>query len=204
MHLRITEVTVAPARVDELAEVLSNKTLPMVRELDGWQGVLCAADRATGKSNIVSMWASKEALEASEDPIASIRSETVDALDAELRGVSRAEVVREVRAAPSQVGASVRVVRVSCPTGSTDALVGFYEDEVLPRVQSQAGFVTGRLIRDLEDPTRFAAVSHWADAAAASASEQTSAALRERVPTAVQGASIEGVTTAEIVLIETA
>ena len=104
MFLRINDVTVAKGRVDELRDVLSNKALPVVVDQKGCRALLCAADRATGNCAIVSMWDSKRSLEASEKAIASIRSATVDAVDAKLNSVVIAEVLREITIRPSHVG----------------------------------------------------------------------------------------------------
>jgi quinol monooxygenase YgiN len=202
MHLRINDVTVSPTRVDELREVLSNKALPVVIAQKGCQGLLCAADRATGNCAIVSLWDSKASLEASEKTIASIRSATVDAVDAQLNSVVIAEVLREVRLRPSQVGTRTRVVRLVTPAGNIDKMLDFYDTEAVPRLESQPGFLNARLIREVEHDGRFAAVSHWADAAALESSEKNSTALRDQVAKAIAGTSIERVSTAEIILTE--
>ena len=202
MHLRINDVTVSPARIDELGDVLSNKAEPVLRTQTGFQGLLCAADRATGNCAIVSFWDSKASLNASEPAIASVRSETVDALDAELNSVDIAEVLREVRAAPSKAGNRARVVRIVSLAENADKLLAFYDNEAVPRLQSQEGFLNSRLIRDVDDQTRFAAVSHWADQSAVDASDANSAALRDAVANAIPGTTIERVTTSEIILIE--
>jgi quinol monooxygenase YgiN len=202
MHIRINELTVAPTRVDELGEVLENKAVPVVLALPGCKGLLCSADRATGSCTIVSRWDSEQSLEASEKDVASIRSETVDAVEAQLDRLWIAEILREVMVSPSKVGSRVRVVRLRANAGSADQMVAFYDEEALPRLQSQAGFLSSRLIRDVADATRLAAVSHWADAAALEASDAGSAALRDLVAERVPGTSIEGVATAEIILAE--
>jgi heme-degrading monooxygenase HmoA len=202
MHLRINDVTVSPARVDELREVLSNKALPVVMAQKGCQGLLCAADRTTGDCAIVSLWDSKASLQASEQAIASIRSETVDAVSARLNSLVIAEVLREVRVGPTQVGTRTRVVRLTAPAGSADKLVEFYNAEAVPRLEAQQGFLNGRLIREVEHDDRFAAVSHWADASALASSEKSSTGLRDEVTKAIAGASIERVSTAEIILTE--
>jgi hypothetical protein len=54
----------------------------------------------------------------------------------------------------------------------------------------------------VENDGRFAAVSHWTDAAALEASDTTSGSLREQLGNAISGAAIERVATAEIILIE--
>ncbi len=69
-----------------------------------------------GNCAIVSAWESKEALDGSEQAIASIRSETVDAVAGQLNSIELAEVLREVRVSPSQVGSRTRVGAVS-PSG---------------------------------------------------------------------------------------
>jgi quinol monooxygenase YgiN len=204
MHVRINDVTVSADRVDELAQVLSDKALPVVMAQKGCQGMLCAADRATGNCAIVSMWNSRESLDASESAVAIIRSETVDVTDARLNRVMLAEVMREVRSRPSQVGSRSRVVRLAAPAGSTAQLVDFYDKEAVPRLQAQDGFLNARLIRDLDNDGEFAAVSHWTDAAALEASDTTSGTLRELVGRSIAGTTIEGVSAAEIILVELA
>ena len=202
MHLRINDVTVSPARINELGDVLSNKALPVVIAQKGCKGLLCVADRATGNCAIASLWDSRESLEASERAIASIRSATVDAVDAKLNSIVIAEVLREVGDRPSRVGSRSRVVRVVAPEGSVDKMLDFYETEAVPRLEAQPGFLNGRLIRDVERDCRFAAVSHWTDTAALEASENNSVALRDQVAKTIAGTSIERVSTSEIILIE--
>src|SRR4029077_12077211 len=128
-----------------------------------------------------SLWDSRASLDASEQAIASIRSETVDAVDAELNSVVTAEVLREIRVRPSQVGSRTRVVRLTAPAGSADQMLAFYEAEAVPRLESQPGFLNSRLIHEVEHDGRFAAVSHWADSAALEASDKNSTALRDQV-----------------------
>jgi len=202
MHLRINEVTVSPARVDELGGVLSNKALPVVAEQNGCRGLLCAANRATGECAIVSMWDTRESLDASEEAIAYIRGETVDAVGAQLNSIMIAEVLREVRVLPSQVGSRSRVVRITSRGGSADQMLDFYDTEAVPRLEGQPGFLNARLIREVDNDERFAAVSHWIDAAALEASDKMSGSLREQVADVIAGTAIERVTTAEIILIE--
>lgn len=202
MHIRINDVTVSPTRVDELAEVLSNKAQPVVLGLQGCKGLLCAADRATGSCAIVSLWDSRESLDASEQALVSIRSETVDAVEAHLDNVSIAEILREIRVRPTEVGSRSRVVRLRAQADTADQLVDFYRDVAVPRLQGQPGFLSSRLIRYVDDLSSFAAVSHWADAASLEASEGSSAPLRDEVSQAVPGTTIERVSTAEIILAE--
>jgi heme-degrading monooxygenase HmoA len=202
VHLRINDVTVKPARIDELGSVLSNKVLPVVNTQKGFQGLLCTANRTTGNCFIVTFWDSKQSVDASEKAIATTRSETIGAVDAQLNSVVIAEALRNVQVKPSRVGTRTRVVRITAPSGSATKLLDFYEKEAVPRFEAQPGFLNSRLIREVDNDGRFAAVSHWADEGALSASEKLSGSLREQVAKAVTGAAIESVATAEIILIE--
>lgn len=202
MHLRINDVTVSPARVDELGGVLSNKALPVVLEQEGCRGLLCAANRVTGDCAIVSLWDSRESLDASEEAVAYIRSETVDVVGAQLNSIVIAEVLREVRVRASHVGSRSRVVRITARGDSADQMLDFYETEAVPRLEDQPGFLNARLIRDVDNDERFSAVSHWADATALEASDKLSGSLRKQVADVMAGTSIERVSTAEIILIE--
>jgi len=202
MHLRINDVTVSPQRIDELGDVLTNKALPVVVNQKGCQGLLCVADRTSGDCAIVSLWESQKSLEASEKAIGIIRTEVIDALDARLNSINIAEIVREVGTRPSQVGNRSRAVRITGPVPAGKQLIEFYDKEAVPRLEAQAGFVNARLIRDVENQGRFVAVSHWQDVTALNASEANSTALREQVTKAVPGASIERVTTSEVILVE--
>ena len=131
------------------ADVLSNKALPVVVDQKGCRALLCAADTATGNCAIVSMWDSKRSLEASEKAIASIRRTTVDAVDAKLNSVVIAEVLREITIRPSHVGCQARVVRITAPARKADELLAFYETKAVPRLESQPGFMSSRLIPSL-------------------------------------------------------
>jgi heme-degrading monooxygenase HmoA len=209
MFLRINDVTVSPGRIDELGEVLTNKALPVVMAHKGCQGLLCAADRATGTCHIVSLWDTKESLEASERAIASIRSATVDAVEAKVNNIFIAEVLSEVEDLPTRVGSRSRVVRFRAPADSTDNMVDFFETEAVPRLRAQPGFLNAWLTGPVDDERRLAAVSHWrltavshwADTASLESSEN-SAALREQEAKTNAGYSIERVSTAEIIVIE--
>jgi quinol monooxygenase YgiN len=202
MHLRINDVGVPTSEVDELAEVLSNKALPVVVAEPGCLGMLYAADRRTGDCAIVSMWDSRESLDQSERAIASIRSAVLSAVTGTLYRLIIADVLREVRTADTTVGSYSRVVRLHTRPGNAAALDEFYAEEAIPRLSEQAGFLNGRLVRDVQNDGAFIAVSHWTGPTALDASEANSKALRDRVAEAVPGTMIDKVTTSEILLFE--
>lgn len=202
MHLRINDVIVPKSEIDELGEVLANKALPVVAAEEGYRGLMYVADRTSGNCAIVSMWDTREAMDASEHAIASIRKAVLEAVTGTLNALIIADVMREVRTVDSQVGNRTRAVRVTARPGSADALLAFYDEEAVPRLQGQPGFLNARLIRDLDHDGKFIAVSHWENADALEDSEAISASLREKVASAVSGATVERVTTSKILLLE--
>lgn len=61
-------------------------------EIDGCRGVISLVDYDTGKSIAVTLWESKDALQASEERANQIRSEAAETSSATIAGVDRYEV----------------------------------------------------------------------------------------------------------------
>ena len=92
MHARVTIADADPGRVDEGAEVIRDRVLPSVRELEGFRGVIGLTDRETGKSMTVTLWESQEAMLTSEEAANRLRSEVMEALGGSKPTVERYEV----------------------------------------------------------------------------------------------------------------
>jgi heme-degrading monooxygenase HmoA len=82
-----------PEGIDEGIRKAQDEILPRARQLDGWTGVLYLADRATGKTMILTLWESPEALRASEEAATRLRQEAADAGSETIAGVERYEVL---------------------------------------------------------------------------------------------------------------
>jgi heme-degrading monooxygenase HmoA len=199
MYARLNDTSLSPDRIDDLVEFLANKVVPVVTAQPGSRGLAVSANRSTGRCGIASYWDDRQTLEASEVAITSLRQETVAAVDATITQISIAEIVRVRRDRPSQLGMATRSVLLGGAASQLDELLGVYDSENLPRLAAQSGFC-GALLFVNRDTNQVASLTIWQDEQALTASEATSAALRQEITS--RGVTIDDVQTGEIVLVE--
>jgi heme-degrading monooxygenase HmoA len=82
-----------PERVDELVRAATEKVLPQLRRLDGFNGALALADRHSGKVLTLILWESEQAMRVSEGPSYWFRAYSAEAADEKVTSVERYEVV---------------------------------------------------------------------------------------------------------------
>ena len=75
MHARMTRLEGPPERIDDMARRFEEVVVPMLRELDGFQGAMVLADRSRGTNIAISYWESEEAMHASEEAVSQPRKE---------------------------------------------------------------------------------------------------------------------------------
>jgi hypothetical protein len=90
---RITKYEGPPERVDELQYVVVERVLPAARRLEGFAGALVFADRQNGKVQVVALWESVQAMDASEDSAYWFRTYSAETASETVTGVERYEVV---------------------------------------------------------------------------------------------------------------
>ena len=66
MYARVTSFQIEPSRLDEALEVTSNSILPVMKQQQGFKGVLTLVDRQTGKATSVTLWETEADLKAGE------------------------------------------------------------------------------------------------------------------------------------------
>ena len=66
MHARVSTAEVHPGRMDELVSVSRDSVLPATRQQQGFKGGLWLTDPDTNKAMIVTLWETKEDMEAGE------------------------------------------------------------------------------------------------------------------------------------------
>jgi heme-degrading monooxygenase HmoA len=94
MHARLNRIEGAPDRFDESVRRTEEVVLPLVRGLDGFQGLTVLGDRDSGTFIAISFWESEDAMRASEEAVKQPRKEAADAADARSEAtVERYEVV---------------------------------------------------------------------------------------------------------------
>ena len=66
MHARVSTAQVQPGRLDKLVSVSRDSVLPAARQQEGFKGGLWLTDPGTNKAMIVTLWETREAMEAGE------------------------------------------------------------------------------------------------------------------------------------------
>ena len=92
MFARVTTFEGSPDQIDELARYAGERVLPVLSDLDGFNGLLGLADRQSGRVLVVGLWETEEAMRASEEAVDQIRSEAAEAASETIAGVDRYEV----------------------------------------------------------------------------------------------------------------
>jgi heme-degrading monooxygenase HmoA len=75
MHARASTITGAPGQADEERRLFESELLPQLEQVDGFKGVLALADNSSGKSLVVTIWESEQAMQASEERANQMRSD---------------------------------------------------------------------------------------------------------------------------------
>jgi heme-degrading monooxygenase HmoA len=102
MHARVSTIEAPPERVDEGIDRVLNTVIPKLRDVPGFDGVLSLVDRTSGRSLTITLWASEEALQKSEEQAKQLRSQAADELGSmKPPQVDRYEVVIAEIAAPA-------------------------------------------------------------------------------------------------------
>src|SRR4051812_36769402 len=65
MFARVQQLQMTPEQQDQSLEILRDQLLPWLRDSSGYRGLIRLADRAGGKTFVISLWADEASLEAS-------------------------------------------------------------------------------------------------------------------------------------------
>lgn len=99
MFARASTIPGSREKAGEAVSILEAQVLPQIQELDGFSGILGLVDRETGKSLVITLWETQEALRASEEAANTLRADAAKELGSTASPlVDRYEVVlQEVR-----------------------------------------------------------------------------------------------------------
>jgi hypothetical protein len=100
---RISTFAGDPARIDEGLRHAVQEVLPDARAIDGWKGIVMLVDRLTGSERTITLWESREALEASEAAAEELRARAADEAAQQIISVERFEVPLAFDRAPRLV-----------------------------------------------------------------------------------------------------
>ena len=92
------------ARLDGMTKVeeVVEGIIPRIRALDGCDGALFFVDRLTGRSMIVSLWDSNEAIENSEHAAGHLRRELIEQAHEQIMSIERYEIASGTAQIPAE------------------------------------------------------------------------------------------------------
>jgi heme-degrading monooxygenase HmoA len=94
MFARASTMIGSPAKADEATSVLAGQVAPQMQQIEGFSGIIGLVDRETGKSLVITLWETQEALEASEEIANKLRATAATELGSvETPTIDRYEVV---------------------------------------------------------------------------------------------------------------
>jgi heme-degrading monooxygenase HmoA len=82
MYARVSTIQGSADQIDEGIERVRETTLPAIKEIDGFKGIVSLVDRQTGKGLTVTLWESEDKLQASEEQANKLRAEAAGNLGA--------------------------------------------------------------------------------------------------------------------------
>ena len=83
MHARVTRLNASADRLDEMSDQFDERTVPVLRDLDGFQGYVLMGDRGSGGAIAVTYWDSESAMQSSEDAVKAERQRAADTAEAQ-------------------------------------------------------------------------------------------------------------------------
>lgn len=93
MHARVTSSHGDPGTLDKVIAHVESTSVPAVRKMDGFKGILYLVDRTSGKGVAVTLWEDESALKASAAPAEKIRSEALAVGSGDVDSVAEYEVI---------------------------------------------------------------------------------------------------------------
>ena len=100
MAARISTFAGDPAKVEEGLRHAVQDVLPDARGIDGWKGIMMMIDRLTGSERTITLWESREALDASEAAADELRARAAEEAGQRIVSVERFEVALAFDRAP--------------------------------------------------------------------------------------------------------
>lgn len=180
MLARITTMQGA-TRIDDGIRHLRDVVVPHVQEQRGYQGLTASGDRAAGVVSVLTLWDTREDLDASESAVEKLRTDSVAAFGGSDASVQRYEqTLDEVAAEPPGIGSLLQIRWVKMDPALIDDNVEFFKRNVLPEIRSMPGFQALRQLIDRATGEGAVGVI-WADRDALQAADRSLQRRRDTV-----------------------
>jgi heme-degrading monooxygenase HmoA len=188
-----------PAKVDEVVAFVRDRVQPLVDSLPGSHGLGMWANRETGMIVVNSAWEDEAALLASNEQLASLRSEALKLLGAPEARIEVLEPAVMFQNEPDQPGYWSRATETRAPVERMDENIALFTSEVLPAIREIPGFNTIALLVN-RDEGRMVANVTYSSREELDASRERAATLREASVTRL-GAKVTGVMELEVAIV---
>lgn len=138
MHGRITRIAAKPDGLEAAIATFEQNIASQYRQLPGFAGIALAVDREKGTGVGVTFWESEEALKATDQLAADLRSRSSAEQGVEFPEVEEYELALFERLQPAKAGTCIRTSTAQTSPERLDDVVGIFKEQ-LPTISSQKG-----------------------------------------------------------------
>ena len=179
LHLRLNLIAAGPSVLDECVKYIEGELRPALESQPGSLGLSLLISPGLGVAVLESFWASAQALQASEQAAASLRTELARRARASVTGEQYRILVFE-RAALLRGGEAVRLTRMQAKPSAVEDVTEAFGDSAVPWLAESPGFRAALLFAD-PDSGHLISQTVWQDPQARAASPSTAAVLQADV-----------------------
>jgi heme-degrading monooxygenase HmoA len=145
MFARSTTVVTDPSSVDRAITLLRDDVMPALMRIEGCLGMSGLIERDTGRCIATSAWQSSEAMRASQDQVAPLRSQLINTLGAGEPLVEEWEIPIMHRAQPAPDSAGARLTRLKGNPANLDNSIESFR-MIIPELDNLPGFCSASLL----------------------------------------------------------
>lgn len=182
LHIRLSRIAADPPALDDCVAYIESEARQAVEFRPGSLGISVLADRTEGAALFGSVWASWEAMSASEETEAPLRAELA-------KRAGTPVTVRDYQIPISVIfdpvlllgGQAVRLTRIQVKPSQVDDVIEVVGDEVVPSLSEAPGFRAALLFADPASG-RMISETIWRDPRARAAAPSVAAIIRREFP----------------------
>ena len=182
LHIRLSRIAADPPALDDCVAYIESEARQAVEFRPGSLGISVLADRTEGAALFGSVWASWEAMSASEETEAPLRAELAKRAGTPVT-VWDYQIPISVIFDPVLLlgGQAVRLTRIQVKPSQVDDVIEVVGDEVVPSLSEAPGFRAALLFADPASG-RMISETIWRDPRARAAAPSVAAIIRREFP----------------------
>jgi quinol monooxygenase YgiN len=147
VYARSTTIQAKPSSIDDGIAHVRDVVMPAVLGTEGCVGLSLMVDRQSGRCIATTAWQTKEAMQASEQRVRSLRDQAAQILGGTAQ-VEEWEIAVLHRDHRSREGACVRATWIKGDPGQVDRAIDVYKMVTLPALENLEGFCSASLMVD--------------------------------------------------------